>query len=172
MTISVGERPATGSAFGGTTDIAFAPNGHLFITGSYGNARVLEYAPDGKRVKQWGKPDSGPGEFLLPHAIQIDEEGMIFVADWENGRIQKFNLKGKFLGEICRLGRVYSLKLAGKVLWAGVQEFRPFLSVASARPSRAFVSLGRRVEPCRKREQVARVLRENRKGMRGTPIRC
>jgi streptogramin lyase len=123
MTITVGEQPETGSAFRGTTDIAFAPNGNLFITDGYGNARVLEYTPDGKRVKQWGKPGSGPGEFRLPHAIQIDEEGTIFVADRENGRIQKFNLDGKFLGEISHLGRIYSLKLVGRVLWAGLQEF-------------------------------------------------
>jgi sugar lactone lactonase YvrE len=123
MTINVGEQPETGSAFNGTTDIAFAPNGHLFITDGYGNARVLEYTADGKRVKQWGKPGNGPGEFRLPHAIQIDEEGTIYVADRENGRIQEFNLDGKFLGEIPHLGRIYSLKLVGKVLWAGLQEF-------------------------------------------------
>jgi hypothetical protein len=52
----VRERPETGSAFSGTRDIAFAPNGHLFITDGYGNARVVECTSDGKRVKQWGKP--------------------------------------------------------------------------------------------------------------------
>jgi len=91
----VRERPETGSAFSGTRDIAFAPNGHLFITDGYGNARVVEYTSDGKRVKQWGKPGSGPGESRLPHAIQIDEEGTIFVADRENGRIQKIQPQWK-----------------------------------------------------------------------------
>jgi DNA-binding beta-propeller fold protein YncE len=121
MTIEVGEQPETRSAFNGTTDIAFGPGGHLFITDGYGNARVLEYTADGKRLKQWGKRGTGPGEFHLPHAIQIDEEGTIYVADRENGRIQKFDLQGRFLGEIPHLGRTYSLKLAGGVLWAGMQ---------------------------------------------------
>lgn len=121
MTISIGEQPQTSGSFNGATDIAFAPNGHLFITDGYGNARVLEYRPDGKRVKQWGSAGIGPGEFHLPHAIQIDEEGVIYVADRENGRIQKFDLNGKFLGQFDHLGRVYSLKLAGIVLWAGMQ---------------------------------------------------
>ncbi len=121
MTITVGEQPQTGNAFNGTTDIAFAPNGHLFIADGYGNSRILEYTPDGKRVKAWGTPGTGPGEFHLPHAIQSDEEGSIYVADRENGRIQKFDLDGKFLGEISHIGRVYSLKLAGNALWAGVQ---------------------------------------------------
>jgi streptogramin lyase len=122
MTISVGEQPETRSAFNGTTDIAFGPGGRLFIADGYGNARVLEYSPDGKRVRAWGKPGSGPGEFKLPHSIQIDEKGVVYVADRENGRIQKFDLNGKVLGEIPGLGRTYSLKLAGNVLWAGMQQ--------------------------------------------------
>jgi outer membrane protein assembly factor BamB len=121
MTIVVGEQPESRNGFNGTTDIAFGPNGRLFITDGYGNARVLEYTPDGKRVKQWGSRGTGPGEFHLPHAIQIDEEGTVYVADRENGRIQKFDLDGNFLGEIPNLGRTYSLKLAGGSLWAGMQ---------------------------------------------------
>jgi sugar lactone lactonase YvrE len=122
-TISVGGQPENGGSFRGTTDIAFAPNGHLYITDGYGNARVMEYTADGKLVKQWGKPGTGPGEFNLPHAIQIDEHGVIYIADRENGRIEKFDLDGKFLGQIIGLGRVFSLKLAGNVLWATIQPF-------------------------------------------------
>jgi|SRR5271163_354811 len=123
MILTVGERPDNGSPFNGTTDIAFGPNGHVYITDGYGNARVLEYTPDGKKVKQWGKPGKGPGEFSLPHAIQIDEKGTVYVADRENGRIEKFDLDGNFLGEIAQLGRIYSLKLEGGVLWSGMQPF-------------------------------------------------
>jgi DNA-binding beta-propeller fold protein YncE len=121
MTIVVGEQPEGRGAFNGTTDIAFGPNGRLFIADGYGNARILEYTPNGKRVKQWGKRGTGPGEFHLPHAIQIDEEGTVYVADRENGRIQRFDLDGRFLSEIPHLGRTYSLKLEGGALWAGMQ---------------------------------------------------
>jgi DNA-binding beta-propeller fold protein YncE len=121
MTIKVGEQPQTNSPFDGTTDIAFAPNGHLFITDGYGNARVLEYSPNGKRLRQWGQSGEGRGEFHLPHAIQIAKNGTIFVADRENGRIEKFDLNGNYLGQIAGLGRVYSLKVVGDVLWATMQ---------------------------------------------------
>lgn len=121
MTIAVGEQPVNKGAFSGTTDIAFGPNGHLFITDGYGNARVLEYTADGKRVKQWGQPGTGAGDFHLPHAIQVID-GMVYVADRENGRIEKFDLEGHYLGEIDNLGRIYSLKVVGGVIWAGVQE--------------------------------------------------
>jgi hypothetical protein len=45
MTIVVGEQPEGRGGFNGTTDIAFGPQGRLFITDGYGNARVLESLP-------------------------------------------------------------------------------------------------------------------------------
>jgi DNA-binding beta-propeller fold protein YncE len=130
LTIVVGEQPQGNNAFVGTTDIAFAPNGHLYITDGYGNARVLEYTPDGKRVREWGTHGTGTGEFHLPHAIQIDKDGTIYVADRENGRIQKFDLQGNFLGEITDVGRVFSLRLVGGMLWATTQPLDQPLTVA------------------------------------------
>ena len=47
---------------------------------------------------------------------------MVYVSDRENGRIEKFDLEGRYLGEIDNLGRVYSLEVAGDVIWACVQE--------------------------------------------------
>jgi 6-bladed beta-propeller len=123
MTIAVGEQPNNGSPFNGTTDVAFGPNGHIFITDGYGNARVLEYTAEGKRVNQWGKHGSAPGDFDLPHAIQITAQGIIYVADRENGRIETFDLQGNFLWEIASLGRIYSFKLAHGALWASMGPF-------------------------------------------------
>ena len=51
MHINVGEMPVIESMFKGTADIAFAPDGHLFIADGYGNARVLEYGPEGRRPR-------------------------------------------------------------------------------------------------------------------------
>jgi streptogramin lyase len=122
MEIDVGGQPAnSGSAFNGATDIAFGPNGRLFISDGYGNARILEYTADGKRVREWGSPGTGPGQFHLPHSIVIDEDGIVYVADRENGRIQRFDLDGRYLGEFANLGRTYSLTLSGGALWAGMQ---------------------------------------------------
>ncbi len=121
MQIEVGEQP-TGrkSRFVGTTDIAFGPHGHLFIADGYGNARILEYSAAGKRIRQWGTPGSGPGQFHLPHGITIDRDNTIYVADRENGRIQKFDLQGKYLGE-WPLGRTYCVRAVGDVVWAAMQ---------------------------------------------------
>ena len=109
-------------AFLGTTDVAFAPKGRILISDGYANARVVEYTADGKKVCEWGSAGTGPGQFHLPHSLVVDENNILYVADRENGRIEKFDLDGKFSGEIPNLGRTYSLKLGAKgTLWAGMQ---------------------------------------------------
>ena len=112
--------PQTPNNFCGTTDIAFA-RGHVFITDGYANARVLEYTRDGKKVREWGEAGKGPGQFRLLHSIQIDSDGVVYLADRENGRVQRFDLDGKFLGEWDKLGRIFSLKLDGDSIWLATQ---------------------------------------------------
>ncbi len=121
MSFTVGEQPENGSSFNGTTDVAFAPHGRILVTDGYANARVLEYTSDGKRVKQWGKPGADSGELNLPHAIQIDKRGVVYVADRENGRIEKFDIDGNYIGEISHLGRVFAVKVTADALWATIQ---------------------------------------------------
>jgi sugar lactone lactonase YvrE len=100
----------------GTTDIAFGPNGRLFISDGYGNARILEYTSDGKRVKVWGSAGAGPGQFQIPHGIATDGK-ILYVADRGNARIQRFDLDGRYLGEWTHLGRPYALKISAGSLW-------------------------------------------------------
>lgn len=119
--ISVGEQPTGASAFTGTTDIAFAPNGHLYISDGYGNARILEYSADGKRLNQWGSPGSGPGQFRQPHGVAVDADGTVYVADRLNGRLQRFDPKGKYLGEWDNLGMVTTVAIRDGGLWIGTQ---------------------------------------------------
>jgi sugar lactone lactonase YvrE len=123
LKIDVGGLPAAPkSEFCGTTDIAFGPGGRLFISDGYANARILEYTAKGKRVREWGSPGTGPGQFHLPHGIAIDAKNILYVADRENGRIQRFSLDGRYLGEWNRLGKTFSLKITPNGdLWIGTQ---------------------------------------------------
>jgi DNA-binding beta-propeller fold protein YncE len=122
MEIVVGGQPAGTSGFNGTTDIAFGPGGRLFISDGYGNARVLEYSAQGERVREWGKPGHGPGELNLPHGIAVDG-GIVYVADRENGRVQRFSLEGKFLGAWDLHGKVFSIAAGKDGIWIGTQHF-------------------------------------------------
>jgi hypothetical protein len=122
MEIQIGGQPnPCRNNFCSTTDIAFAPNGHLYISDGYANARILEYTADGKKIREWGEPGTGPGQFRLPHSIQIDENGIVYVADRENGRIQRFDLQGKFLGEWDDYGKTFGLKLDKNAIWLSTQ---------------------------------------------------
>jgi DNA-binding beta-propeller fold protein YncE len=117
LQIEVGGQPTPCGNFCSTTDVAFAPDGHLFIADGYRNARILEYAADGKKLREWGSAGSGPGQFRLPHSIQVDSAGVVYVADRENGRIQRFDRAGKFLGEWSQYGKTFGLTLAGDAIW-------------------------------------------------------
>jgi sugar lactone lactonase YvrE len=122
LEIAVGGQPTPcRNNFCGTTGIAFAPNGHLYISDGYANARILEYTADGKKVREWGTAGTGPGQLNLPHSIQIDDRGVVYVADRENGRVQRFDLQGKYLGEWATFGKTFSLKALGGVLWLATQ---------------------------------------------------
>ena len=122
MTIEVGGQPSNGSNFNGATDIAFAPNGHLYIADGYGNARILEYTADGRRVREWGSAGTGEGQFQQPHGIAIDEQGIVYVADRKNGRLQRFTLEGKFLGQWTGLGMVTGVSVHEGAIWIGTQQ--------------------------------------------------
>jgi len=121
MEISVGEQPVGRGATNGTSDIAFGPNGRIFISDGYGNARVLEYTQKGERVRQWGTAGTGPGQFRQPHGITVDDQGVVYVADRNNARLQRFDLDGKYLGEWNDLGKVTTVTFRDGALWIGTQ---------------------------------------------------
>lgn len=117
LQIEVGGQPTPCGNFCSTTDVAFAPDGHLFIADGYRNARILEYSAEGTKLREWGSAGTGPGQFRLPHSIQVDAAGIVYVADRENGRIQRFDRTGKFLGEWSQYGKTFGLALAGDAIW-------------------------------------------------------
>lgn len=81
------------------TNLALAPNGEMYVSDGYGNARVHRFAPDGALISSWGTPGAGPGEFHVPHGIAVDRHGIVYVADRENSRIQLFSPEGEYLRE-------------------------------------------------------------------------
>ncbi len=100
MTLGTPDVPGTeGAPFNKPTDLAIGPEGELYITDGYGNARVHKYSPEGELIKSWGRPGTGPGEFDLPHCVRVDPQNRLMVADRENNRIQFFSLEGEYLEE-------------------------------------------------------------------------
>ena len=79
------------------TNLAIAPDGNLYISDGYGNARIHVFSPEGKLIRSWGEPGCGPGQFHVPHGIAADREGIVSVADRENSRIQRFTPEGELV---------------------------------------------------------------------------
>jgi DNA-binding beta-propeller fold protein YncE len=122
LEISVGDVPDRNRQFCGATDIAFAQGGHVFVADGYSNARVVEYDAAGKKVREWGKHGSGPGQFEVVHSIAMSPQGRLYVADRENGRIQWFDQRGRFLGQWKSGGRLFAVAFSPKgELYAAVQ---------------------------------------------------
>lgn len=92
--------PAVDGQFRQPTDVAWDPQGNIFFSDGYINSRVAKYDKNGRWVKSWGAPGSGPGQFSTPHSIAADAQGNIYVADRGNRRIQVFEADGAFLREM------------------------------------------------------------------------
>jgi hypothetical protein len=103
--------------FNRPTNLAIAPNGDLYVSDGYGNARVHHFAPDGRLVASWGEPGTGPGQFMLPHGIAVTSDGRVLVCDREMDRIQIFEPKGTYVGEITEVQRPTQVVLADGLMY-------------------------------------------------------
>jgi DNA-binding beta-propeller fold protein YncE len=90
--------------FNHPTEMLRHPNGDIYVTDGYRNARVHRFAPDGTLKASWGEPGKGPGQFHLPHSIALDDAGNLYVADRANRRIQIFTPEGRYLSEWTGMG--------------------------------------------------------------------
>ena len=98
------------------------PTNELFVADGYGNQRVVVFDADsGKFKRMWGafgntptpamapnpatpQPNQpspeGPPQFGLVHAVKVSADGIVYVADRTNNRVQSFTLDGKYLRQI------------------------------------------------------------------------
>lgn len=83
------------------TDLTINDQGEVFILVGHGRGtpQLLKYDRHGNFMMKWGGPGTGPGQFDTPHSIVVDDEGLIYVADRQNRRIQIFNDEGDYIKE-------------------------------------------------------------------------
>jgi len=95
--------------------VVWAPTNEVFVADGYGNRRLIVYdAETGAYKRHWGaygnKPDdaaprtrffegTGAPQFNLVHGIRISNDGLVYVGDRVNNRVQVFKLDGTFVKE-------------------------------------------------------------------------
>lgn len=102
LVMRLGEAGARGvddKHFGGPTDIAWLPDGSFFVADGYVNSRIVKFDRDGRYLMSWGVKGIEPGQLNLPHAIDVDRNRRVYVADAHNSRIQVFDENGRFLDQ-------------------------------------------------------------------------
>lgn len=105
--VGPGDRPidrfktisAPGEPFNRPTKIVEHKTGDLFVSDGYGQNRIHRLKSDGEVIMSLGETGKGPGQFELPHSINVDEQGRIYVLDRPNNRCQIFNTNGEYLNE-------------------------------------------------------------------------
>lgn len=73
-----------------------AEDGRLLV-GDVSEGNVKLFAPDGRLLKIIGRKGEGPGEFTAPRYPRFGPDGLIYVADAQNPRVQVFDAAGKLL---------------------------------------------------------------------------
>ncbi len=74
------------------TDVVQDKRG-FYIVGQYGQVdRIQEFDPDGKFVRMFGSQGREIGQFSRPQGLELDSEGLLWIADACNHRIQVYDM--------------------------------------------------------------------------------
>jgi DNA-binding beta-propeller fold protein YncE len=82
------------------------PDGNVYVTDL--SQQVAVVSPQGRVLRRWGKPGSGPGEFRfaavstsdIQAKLAVGPDGRVYVSDSGNHRIQIFSASGTFERQI------------------------------------------------------------------------
>lgn len=110
LLMTLGEAGVSGSDhnhFDSPSDVITSANGDIFVVDGHnatGNNRIVKFSRDGTFIKAFGETGYGPGQMRGPHAIAMDPQGRLFVADRGNQRILVFDQEGNFLSRWTQFG--------------------------------------------------------------------
>jgi peptidylamidoglycolate lyase len=103
LLMSLGKKGVAGDntsrdLFNQPNHVAIAPNGDVYVSDGYVNARVVHFSKDGQFIRIiGGVKGSQPGQLQLPHGVALDSQGRILINDSDNKRVSVFDKDGKFV---------------------------------------------------------------------------
>ena len=103
--------------FNRPTDIAVRPDGGS--TSPMGTRTAVSCSLAGTDltyVREWGANGTGPGDFVIPHAITARND-RVYVADRENDRVEVFDSAGTWLQNWSPVGRAHVYAVATECRW-------------------------------------------------------
>jgi DNA-binding beta-propeller fold protein YncE len=114
-------------------EFVYPKTNELFVADGYGNHRVAVFDADtGKFKRMWGAfgnkpidsfmcpppslssvPDGpGPQQFSIVHSVRVSGDGLVYVADREDRRVQVFTIDGKYITQIVKGDAPFARDLA------------------------------------------------------------
>jgi len=125
MSLGVAGQAGNDSAhFNQPNDVIVAADGSIFVADGHAGqgmttaaavqagrqagqtGRIMKFAADGAFITQWGQLGTDHGEFRTPHALEIDSQNRLWVADRGNHRLEIFDLDGNYLESRYSYGRI------------------------------------------------------------------
>jgi hypothetical protein len=79
--------------------VGTAPSGGIYVAdfnGDHSVARIQKFEATGAFITSFGTPGSGNGQLMDPVDVAVAADGRVYVADTNNGRIQRFDANGNF----------------------------------------------------------------------------
>jgi len=112
--------PAGVGTFNRQTDLAWDAQDNIFVADGYNNSRVVKLGKDGSWIKTVGTRGAGANQFNTVHGIAVDaQQGLVYVADRGNFRIQVYDTDLNFKKTITGVGAPWSVQVTAKYIYSG-----------------------------------------------------
>ena len=106
--------------FNRQTDVAWDAQDNIFVADGYNNSRVVKLSKDGVWIKSVGTRGAGQNQFNTVHGIAVDsQQGLVYVADRGNFRIQVYDTDLNFKKTIAGIGAPWSVQITSKYVYSG-----------------------------------------------------
>jgi hypothetical protein len=112
--------PAVNGTFNRQTDLAWDAQDNIYVADGYNNSRVVKLGKDGSWIKTVGTRGAGQNQFNTVHGIAVDAaQGLVYVADRGNFRIQVYDTELNFKRTITGIGAPWSVQVTSKYIYSG-----------------------------------------------------